>query len=74
MIKNVQVLRAIAALLVVNVHLKDFLDIIRVPSVGSGGVDLFFVISGFVMVLTTQTKRPSAADFAKNRIARIVPI
>jgi exopolysaccharide production protein ExoZ len=40
----------------------------------AAGVDLFFVISGFVMVLTTYTHRPSAADFMRRRIVRIVPL
>lgn len=32
------------------------------------------MISGFVMVLTTQAKHPTPLHFMKNRVARIVPI
>lgn len=39
----------------------------------SAGVDLFFMISGFVMVLTTREDE-SPAWFANKRIARIVPL
>jgi exopolysaccharide production protein ExoZ len=73
-IKNIQALRAVAALMVVFVHLSDFLRTLKVPSFGAGGVDLFFVISGFVMVHTTRVRTPTWSQFVRNRIARIVPI
>lgn len=44
---------------------------------GSGGVDLFFSISGFVMVLTTHQhwgKADAATNFLWRRIVRIVPL
>jgi len=37
------------------------------------GVDLFFLISGFVMVITTETNR-SVREFAVKRLTRIFPI
>ena len=74
MIKNLQALRAIAALLVVCVHLDILLGSLGLKTFGAGGVDLFFVISGFVMVHTTKNSPPGAMEFMTNRIARIVPI
>jgi len=73
-LSNIQVLRALAATLVIFVHLKPLLATINLPAFGASGVDLFFVISGYIMVYTTYGRHVSAADFARNRIARIVPI
>jgi len=73
-IKNIQALRAVAAILVVFVHLRELLQTANLPAFGYGGVDLFFVISGFVMVHTTQYAPPSPGSFIRNRLARIVPL
>jgi len=78
-LNNLQNLRAIAAYSVVIYHcLMRFVR--PVDPVGmayldlpSGGVDLFFVISGFVMVHTTRDDE-TPAWFATKRIARIVPL
>jgi len=40
---------------------------------GNNGVDIFFVISGFVMVYTQSNNPRSAFSFFSNRILRIVP-
>lgn len=74
MIQNIQVLRALAALLVVFVHLKPLLAVLGARPFGGAGVDLFFVISGFIMVHTTRTAPPSAIAFLKNRVSRVVPL
>lgn len=78
MIANIQALRALAALLVVVVHLEQLLAPLGVsPSnvfFGGGGVDLFFVISGFIMVYTTAQSWPGTGNFLMNRIIRIVPL
>jgi exopolysaccharide production protein ExoZ len=74
MIKNLQALRAVAAILVVGAHLNYLFETLHVHFAGASGVDLFFVISGFVMVHTTRVHPPTSAKFIKNRIARIVPI
>lgn len=79
---GVQALRAVAALLVVLFHLQS---VTRVGfgvdwqglSFGAAGVDLFFVISGFVMVVTATRAQqgPGAArDFMARRLNRIVPL
>jgi exopolysaccharide production protein ExoZ len=67
MIKNLQALRAFAALSVVYLHAA-----ITTPfAVGNFGVDVFFVISGFIMshVCATDPSR-----FIARRLARIVPL
>ena len=78
-LNNIQNLRALAAYAVVAYHClirflhpadplgRSYLDL------PSGGVDLFFVISGFVMVHTTRDDE-TPAWFATKRIARIVPL
>lgn len=73
-IDNIQVLRAVAALLVVFVHLDQFLRRLGLTPFGHGGVDLFFVISGFIMVYTTRGRPITAAAFLRSRITRIAPI
>jgi peptidoglycan/LPS O-acetylase OafA/YrhL len=63
-IAGIELLRFFAALAVVAVH---------IPGVGVGGfgVDIFFVISGFVMMLSTSN---DANQFLQKRIIRIVPL
>lgn len=80
----VQALRGIAALLVVFVHARYFLfgtpnealaETLFRP--GALGVDLFFMISGFIMVLTTRSTDGSAhatLHFLVKRFARIWPV
>lgn len=78
MIRNLQVLRAFAALLVVFVHCDVIIAPVELSATireaFSSGVDLFFVISGFVMVYTTSTHPPAAGHFLLGRIARVVPL
>ncbi|MGI4731739.1 MAG: acyltransferase family protein [Janthinobacterium lividum] len=76
MIYNVQALRALAALMVVVVHCRTVLapDLGAWTECGRWGVDLFFVISGFIMI-HTQTRRPlGASAFLLNRLVRVVPL
>ena len=60
-------LRAIAATSVVYYHIGVNLDF------GSFGVDIFFVISGFVMAMVIANGE-SARAFSVSRISRIVPL
>jgi exopolysaccharide production protein ExoZ len=68
---TIQYLRALAALAVLVHHLSydngDWFP------VGSFGVDIFFVISGFIMLVMTATRGRGVSKFAVDRIARIVP-
>lgn len=75
---SIQYLRGLAALLVVIFHLGD--PLARMGYAGgwpvglSGGVDIFFVISGFVMWMTTRTRAITPVRFWTKRITRIVPL
>jgi peptidoglycan/LPS O-acetylase OafA/YrhL len=72
-LNNVQAVRAIAVLMVIFVHLDYLLGSIGLPPFGYGGVDLFFVTSGFIMFFTTFNRPISPLDFITNRIVRIIP-
>lgn len=71
---NVQVLRALAVLIVVYSHITAVVYHDSASGIGKGGVAIFFVISGFIMVYTTRGKTISPAVFMINRISRIVPL
>jgi peptidoglycan/LPS O-acetylase OafA/YrhL len=78
-IASIQMLRGIAATMVVFVHLDVQLNRLGLGQMGSEwmatGVDIFFVISGFIMwVTTTRRAGITAAEFMKNRVVRIVPL
>ena len=83
-ISSVQVLRAIAALSVVACHYGLFYSqslgnpkALTALAFGEAGVDLFFVISGFIMVYASQTLygQPGAPmTFFTRRVIRIVPL
>ncbi len=84
LIRSIQWLRGIAALAVVLRHLAVTLGTygVVVPwfadaNIGRWGVDLFFVISGFIMVFITRRHGGSWRDTARfwlRRIIRIVPL
>lgn len=63
---DIQILRAFALIFVVAYHL-------RIPGFKNGflGVDIFFVISGFLMAQTYRAE--SVLSFYKKRIARLLP-
>ncbi|WP_420961598.1 acyltransferase family protein [Brucella sp. IR073] len=66
-LQSIQVLRAIAALAVVFFHLSP-----ASWTLGAAGVDLFFVISGFIMGTVGLSDSPGS--FMRKRIIRIVPL
>lgn len=70
---SLQYARAVAALLVVFSHISGFsiANSLALPHLGTMGVDLFFVISGFVMWETARNSEP--LDFFARRIVRVVP-
>ena len=76
MIVSVQYLRAVAALMVLFHHGWDQLPWFkeRFADFCDSGVDLFFVISGFIMVFVTSDRAATAAQFLKMRFIRIVPL
>jgi len=82
---SVQALRGIAALLVVVFHLDAMFregaprsqDFGAFYARGFAGVDMFFVISGFIMVYVTRDIIPglkAAGRFLYSRITRIYPL
>ena len=60
---GIQTLRGLAAILVVMEHIRFF-------ACGAFGVDIFFCISGFMIMLTTQN---NTGYFFRKRLIRIVP-
>ncbi|MCK7163327.1 acyltransferase family protein [Enterobacter cloacae] len=83
MIRSVQYLRGVAALMVLLHHVYRTLLINRgylpdwlhnaVAGSFSSGVDIFFVISGFVIYLSISERPKSPLKFLSDRIARIAP-
>lgn len=64
--------RGIAAVLVVLFHFTAQSDIGKFFCVGGTGVDLFFMISGFVIFLTLA-KTTTWKSFVINRLSRLLP-
>jgi len=68
---SIQYVRALAALAVVLFHATQR---VHVPFyVGAAGVDVFFVISGFIMWIVTE-RGTRAETFLAHRLLRIVPL
>ena len=72
-LSSIQILRGIAATMVVLYHLPDLIGLPS-PTLLSGGVDLFFVISGFVITISSMGKRDDVRGFIWKRLLRIVPL
>lgn len=75
---GLQILRFGAAFAVVLFHIGsgyqiDFGNNINLFSIGAAGVDIFFVLSGFIIALTTDPER-GAWYFCRRRIVRVVPL
>lgn len=77
-LQSIHYLRAVAALMVVVLHIHSTIDFMRHGAAEiawlRGGVDIFFIISGFVMVRSTEGKAISPQDFFIRRCQRIVPL
>jgi peptidoglycan/LPS O-acetylase OafA/YrhL len=85
-VEGLQVWRAIAVLLVASLHViqmvylqpKSAINLLRFCNLGMFGVDIFFVISGFILGMTalraaTGEPRVQAYDFIARRVMRIFP-
>lgn len=71
-VRSIQYLRGIAAFGVLLFHAArsgggEF-------GVGAAGVDVFFVISGFIMWVVTSGRRATPGEFLRRRVQRIVPL
>lgn len=84
-IESLQIIRAAAALLVLASHaskdfikkVPDYTDNFLIWKIGQAGVDIFFVISGFIMLyvaINAQQGIQSGLDFIKKRIIRVAPL
>jgi exopolysaccharide production protein ExoZ len=71
-LRSIQVLRGIAASAVVVHHAYRSVDPNSFVRVGAAGVDLFFVISGFIMATIGLGRSPGA--FIADRLWRIFPL
>lgn len=69
---SIQYLRALAALSVVAYHACQWARIDF--EIGSAGVDVFFIVSGFIMWSTTSGKPVRPLEFLRKRAIRIVPL
>ena len=78
MLYNLQILRALAAYLVFLTHLGQYAgSVLPRPdflAFGSAGVDVFFVLSGFIMFVSTSGRDEGVGAFLTRRIARVVPV
>lgn len=82
MLYSIQYLRGLAAILVLFHHVVNkgaqyAGDPVGWFKVGPLGVDLFFIISGFIMCYTTADKagrKGAVPQFLKNRFIRILPL
>lgn len=76
---TIQYLRALAALAVVGIHASNRVEAaLPVPvhqalSLGHAGVDLFFVISGFIMWGIGRSRAGEPGDFLLRRFVRVAP-
>lgn len=79
---NIQILRGFAAINVIYYHIILTSSSYNQPvnfflflnGWGENGVDIFFVISGFVIFYVQSLKKRTAFEFISARIIRIVPI
>jgi exopolysaccharide production protein ExoZ len=79
-IESLQVLRFLAATMVVWLHITQASRALDgaplycpiVSEIGSFGVDVFFVLSGFIIARTAVGKTPG--EFLRLRLTRVVPI
>jgi len=82
MIFNIQILRAFAALNVVFFHIIGIAEKYGRPVYffevfdgwGKCGVDIFFVLSGFVVMHSYDGSKKSPGQFFLNRVVRVVPV
>ncbi|HBQ1986757.1 acyltransferase family protein [Klebsiella pneumoniae] len=77
-LNQIQWLRAIAAILVVITHFTGKAYSVKLLdhefSSGAIGVDIFFIISGFIMMYVSDLKKQYPIKFILNRFIRILPV
>jgi exopolysaccharide production protein ExoZ len=70
-LRGIQYLRAFAALGVVAFHATERMG--GNFAIGAAGVDVFFVVSGFIMWIIARERPPTPTAFLLNRLKRIAP-
>lgn len=81
MLQNIQILRAVAAIMVIIHHSVQTSNnygyatnlTSRIENWGASGVDIFFVISGFIMVYIDNNRPTGGWNFIIQRFTRISP-
>jgi peptidoglycan/LPS O-acetylase OafA/YrhL len=81
-INNIQILRALAVLMVIAYHSSgliykygfEFDGFLNIGHWGAFGVDVFFVISGYIMAQIDSVKKKSSIEFIKDRVVRVIPV
>ncbi|WP_205508284.1 acyltransferase family protein [Longitalea arenae] len=78
-IESVQIMRGFAALLVVLLHIsikgaQYGNDALKGFTIGEAGVDLFFIISGYIMCVSTIGREMNFGQFMMHRVRRILPL
>jgi exopolysaccharide production protein ExoZ len=78
-LQSIQIMRGVASLLVLLNHIsvKGFQygnGALKGFEVGGAGVDLFFIISGYIMCISTWNQQLNFAQFIIRRIKRIIPL
>ncbi|TDK39823.1 acyltransferase [Rhizobium deserti] len=68
---SIQYLRALAALAVVIFHAGERSGVHF--TIGAAGVDVFFVVSGFIMMAMSNSRPMRPSSFLRNRLLRIAP-
>jgi exopolysaccharide production protein ExoZ len=71
-VRAIQYLRGLAAFGVLVFHAAERAG--HPFGTGAAGVDVFFVISGFIMWVVTSGRPVSPAEFLQRRVERIVPL
>jgi len=78
-ILSIQMMRGIACILVVLFHIsvkggQYGNGALQGFSIGGAGVDMFFIISGYIMCASTAARRLNFFQFSLLRIKRIIPL
>jgi exopolysaccharide production protein ExoZ len=71
-VRSIQYLRGLAAFGVLVFHAAERAG--RPFGTGAAGVDVFFVISGFIMWVVTSGRPVAPGEFLQRRVERIVPL
>jgi peptidoglycan/LPS O-acetylase OafA/YrhL len=78
-IESIQIMRGIASILVILLHIsikgaQYGNGALQGFSIGGSGVDLFFIISGYIMCASTNNRELNFGQFMLHRVRRIIPL